>query len=365
MSIRLHPSKNKKLAPGEPRWWQIEIFVGGKNPIRETMVRQFHTKEEAKVFKAEVIRNLKPPSASLPAATLGQIVPDFLEWYATERRPRSVESWLEGWKNLEPFFTRERPNLLTPAHIDDYKRHRLNQKAPRKETNITHRTVAKELANLSALISFAVRRQICDPLTFKIEGFPKKLVRPRKKIIPAPEPLEKMLSVIRKDLRPLYQTMYYAGLRVSEIRFLTAGNIDLKRNFLLVTGKGDKDRMIPIVEPLKPILAELVKGKKPEDYLFISKRTGKPYSRNLGKIGTSAKKAGITTHMHAHLLRHSFGTHAILYGVDKVALKDIMGHEDESTTNQYIHMAASYLTDQMKSFGVAPNKIEEEKEQPQ
>lgn len=351
MSYRLHPTKNKKLKPGEDKYYQFEVYY---NKERLTIVKQFSDDTMAQLYDNELKRAVRPSVSTIVAPTLDQIVPDFLDWYKMHRQPRSLEAWLEGWKNLEPHFARIRPNCLTPGLIDQYKMHRLDQKAGNKQTNVAKRTIAKELANLSALISFAVDRELCEPLPFKIKGFTKKQTKPPQKIIPPPDKVALMLEKTRKDVRPLYKLLYYAGLRSEEGRSLKVKDVDLDRGIILVTGKGNKQRIVPIANQLKPVLEEAVKGKQPDDVVMVSSRTKKPYSRNIGRLDGAAKQAGITSHISAHTLRHCFGTHAVYWGMDLRTIQMLMGHSDSTTTEIYTTLAASFLTQQMQRFGTAP-----------
>lgn len=353
MSFRLHPTKNKKLASGEDRYYQFEIYQGKD---RITVVKQLPNESAAMLYDAELKRAVRPAVATLVAPTLNQILPEFLDWYKLHRQPRSLEAWLDGWKNLEPHFGRLRPNLLTPALIDQYKLHRLQQRAGRKQSTISKRTVTKELANLSALVTFAVDRDLCEPLPFKIKGFTKKQTQPPQKTIPSPEQIQALLQHTRPDVRPLYTLIYYAGLRSEEARTLRARQIDLERGLISVTGKGNKQRIVPIAEPLKPVLQQAMQNKQPDDVLMISRRSGKPYSRNIGRLDGAARRAGITSHITAHTLRHCFGTHAIYWGIDLRTVQMLMGHSDSTTTEIYTNLAATFLTDQMKRFGNIPNE---------
>lgn len=348
MSYRLHPSKNRNLKPGEPRWYQV---VEGRGKDRQTHCLQFATPRAAQLYDNELKRAHRPSISTIIAPTFREILPEFLEWYGLHRQPRSLSAWLTGWNNLAPYFEKLKPNHLTPQLIDQYKTHRLSQKAGIRKNNVCKRTVAKELANLSAIVSFAVERNICEPLPFKIKGFPKKQTKAPQKIIPSPEKIALMLEKTRSDVKPLYKLIYYAGLRNEEARTLKAGDVDLERGLIRIVGKGGKQRIVPIAAQLKPILETELKGKKPDDVLMLSHRTGKPYSSNIGRLDGAAKQAGIESHVSCHTLRHCFGTHAIYWGIDLRTVQMLMGHSESTTTEIYTTLAATFLSEQMKNFG--------------
>lgn len=368
MSYRLHPTKNKKLPPGEPRYYQIE---SGHGDNRITIVQQFASDRAAQVYDNELKRTSRPSATTLIAPAFEQILPEFLEWYALHRQPRALEAWLQSWNNLAPHFGKLKPSHMTPALIDQYKTHRLAQKAGIRSNLVCKRTVQKELNCLSGIISFAVERNMADPLTFKIKTFSKSQTAPRKKIIPTPDQVEDMLKNTRSDLRPLYQMLYYTGMRSEEARTLKVGCVDLDRDVILISGKGNKQRFMPIVPQLKPVLELLMissaihspagpvkKWRNKDEVLLISKRSGKPFSPNIGRVGASAKKAGIGVHMSAHMFRHCFGTHCIYWGLDTRTVQMLLGHAAITTTQMYTELASSFLTEQMGRFGTTPKELQ-------
>lgn len=359
MSVRLHPTKNKHLNPGEDKWYQIE---SGHGKERVTYVQQLPSEHAARLLDNELKRVARPALTSAVAPSFDQILPDFLEWYKLHRQPRSLEAWLEGWNNLSPLFAKMKPNHISPSLIDQYKTHRLSQKAGKRSNLVSKRTVAKELANLSAIITYAVDRNLCEPLTFKIRGFSKKQTKPPAKVIPTPEKVQAMLEATRADVRPLYYLIYYAGLRSEEARTLKSKNVDLDLNVIRITGKGDKQRIVPIADQLRPILEKEMKGKKPDDILMLSHRTGKPYSRNIGRLDGAARQAGITSHVSCHTLRHCFGTHCVYWGMDLRTVQMLMGHSESTTTEIYTTLAATFLSQQMRRFGTSPNKSDKKPE---
>lgn len=351
MSIRLHPTKNKKLQPGEQKYYQIE---NGYGKDRFTIVQQFANDKQAELYDNELKRAHRPSVSTLVAPTFDQILPEFLEWYGLHRQPRALESWLQCWNRLSTHYGKMKPNYLTPALIDKYKSERLSQKAGIRFNLVCKRTVQKELNALSGIIRFAVERNFCEPLPFKIATFPKSQTAPRKKIIPTPEQVENMINIIRPDLKPLYQMLYYTGLRSAELRTLTIGCVNLNNGVILVSGKGNKQRLIPIIDKLVPVLELLVEGRAQNEILMISKRTGKPFAPNIGRVDASAKAAGINTHMTAHMFRHCFATHCIYWGLDTRTVQMLLGHAAITTTQMYTELAGNFLTEQMKRFGVAP-----------
>lgn len=355
MSFRLHPTKNKNLLPGEQKYYQIEI---GRGKNRETQVLQFANDRQAEIYDNEIKRANRPPINTIIAPTLEQMLPDFLEWYGIDHLPRTVESWLQAWRNLSAFFGKLKPNHLTPQLIDKYKIHRLQQKAGHIRKNLVcKRTVEKELNCLSKLIGFGVERNLCEPIPFKIKRFPKNQTKPQKQLtIPTPDQIETMLSHCKSDTRPLYQTIYYTGMRSSEVRNLKRKQVDFERNIISIEGKGGKYRIIPIITQLRPILEKLAIDKQPDSYLLTYKNSDKPYSPSIGNLTYPCKQAGITQKITAHTLRHCFATHCCMWGMDTRTVQILLGHSSITTTQIYQTLAAEFITEQMGRFGQRPIK---------
>ena len=354
MSYRLHPTKNKNLKAGEQKWYQIEIGYGDN---RETKVLQFPSERAAQLYDNDMKRAHRPSAATLIAPSFEQMLPEFLESYALDHLPRTVESWLQAWNNLAPHFGKLKPNHLTQPLIDQYKITRLSQKAGIRSNLVCKRTVEKELNCLSRFIRYGVENSYCEPLTFKIKRFPKNQTKPQKQLsIPAPNQIEAMLAACRVDSRPLYQLIYYTGLRSEEIRTIKLRHVDFQSKLISIEGKGGKYRIIPIVPQALPVLKKLAEKKELDDFLLISNKTGKPYTASIGHLSAACEKAGITQHITAHTLRHCFATHCCMWGMSTRAVQMLLGHASITTTQIYQTLAATFITEEMSRFGGTPKE---------
>ncbi len=151
--------------------------------------------------------------------------------------------------------------------------------------------------------------------------------------------------------RAMFELLYACGLRVSELGGLQLSQIALEPGYLTVRGKGEKERLIPMgelaAESLKTYLQYgrlklLKKGFIPE--VFINARGEKLSRQGIWKIiKSSARKAGITTNITPHMLRHSFATHLLENGADLRSLQVMLGHSDIATTQIYTHVARERL----------------------
>lgn len=159
--------------------------------------------------------------------------------------------------------------------------------------------------------------------------------------------------------RTILEVMYACGLRVSELTTLKINSILFDEEIVRVTGKGDKERIVPIGKPAQELVRQYLAEIRPlllcdragEPALFISYR-GYPLDRQ--KIWDVVKKAallaGIRKNIHPHTLRHSFASHLLENGADLRIIQEMLGHADISTTQIYTHIDRKKLLDVHKRF---------------
>jgi len=152
--------------------------------------------------------------------------------------------------------------------------------------------------------------------------------------------------------RAIFETLYGCGLRVSELVNLKISNLYLKENFIKVTGKGNKERLVPInqqaikfIVQYKNYVRNLLKiHKGEEDFLYLNRR-GKRLSRQYIFIALQqlVVAAGIQKKISPHTLRHSFATHLVEGGASLRAVQTMLGHESITSTEIYTHLDKSFL----------------------
>ena len=149
--------------------------------------------------------------------------------------------------------------------------------------------------------------------------------------------------------------MYSSGLRVSEVVKLRVANLDLAENTLIVErGKGRKDRLTIISKTQRDVLAELMRGRPGNAYLFESSHLrGRPIAvRSLQKVVERAiRAAGINKAASSHSLRHSFATHLLEGGTDIRHIQKLLGHEHIRTTATYTRVAQTMLRQIVSPLG--------------
>jgi integrase/recombinase XerD len=159
--------------------------------------------------------------------------------------------------------------------------------------------------------------------------------------------------------RAILETLYATGIRVSELVTLTRSNVVAGEQYIRVTGKGSKERIVPIgrsalkwiaryLERTRPALA---RGRAPRDALFLNAR-GTPISRMAvwTIVRSHSGRAGIGKDVHPHTFRHSFATHLLEGGADLRSVQEMLGHVNISTTQIYTHVDREYLREVHKTY---------------
>ena len=157
----------------------------------------------------------------------------------------------------------------------------------------------------------------------------------------------------------LFETLYACGLRVSELVGLRLSDLFFKEDLIRVTGKGDKERLVPINSLAQKMIGiyqdeirihlEVKKGS--EDILFLNRRGGK-LSRAMifNLVKDAAIAAGIRKNISPHTFRHSFATHLVKNGADLRAVQEMLGHESITTTEIYTHLSQQQLRDTILKY---------------
>ncbi len=231
---------------------------------------------------------------------------------------------------------------------------------------ISARSCGRRLATIRSFYKFLQRSLMAENNPASRIGFPK---------IPAPLPRVLNASQVTALLeypntqsplgqrdKAMLELLYAAGLRVSELTQLELSQVHLDMGCLVVRGKGDKERLVPIGEWASKALKEYVEhGRRVLDRngqcrnVFLN-RDGKKLSRQgVWKIlKHCALKVGMDVSLTPHMLRHSFATHLLENGVDLRSLQAMLGHADISTTQIYTHVARARLKEIHEKYHPRP-----------
>jgi len=225
----------------------------------------------------------------------------------------------------------------------------------RYEQGISARSSARILSSLRRFYTYLLREKLAvtDPTALIDQP---QLGRPLpdtlsehdiELLLEAPEPS----SILGARDKAMLEMLYATGLRVSELVNLSNDQINLRMGVLRVTGKGNKERLVPIGEQALSCLEDYMQHSRKAllserqcNTIFVTNRgSGMTRQAFWHIIKRYAKKAGITKKLSPHTLRHAFATHLLNHGADLRVVQLLLGHSDLSTTQIYTHVANERL----------------------
>lgn len=283
----------------------------------------------------------------------------YLNYITVERglAPNSREAYQQDLKKYFNFLKDKNLPLgeVTRTHLQDYLMFL-------KKSGLSSRSLARNLATLKGFHRFLVREDLLfrDPTTdFESPRLGAKLPR-----VLAINEVEKMLTLPDESApqgmrdRAMLEILYATGVRVSELISLKIPDIHLEGAYLRCWGKGSKERIIPLGSIALEKVNQYFTGARQRlvkekfcPYLFVTRR-GKPFTRQgfWKIIREYARKAGISTPVSPHVLRHSFATHLLQRGADLRSIQEMLGHASISTTQIYTHLNPAHLKEIHRRF---------------
>jgi len=174
-------------------------------------------------------------------------------------------------------------------------------------------------------------------------------------LVEAPDPSgddERERAIALRD-RAILELMYGSGLRVSEVAGLTLDRVDLDRGRVLVLGKGDKERELPLSDPARGAIRAWIRDGRPgmlpegpTTALFLNRRSAQVGARDVRRlVGRYGDVTLAGRRVTPHTLRHSFATHLLEGGADIRVVQELLGHASVATTQRYTHVTRSRLFD--------------------
>jgi integrase/recombinase XerD len=228
--------------------------------------------------------------------------------------------------------------------------------------DLTPRSIARSLSAIRSFFHFLVAEELVavDPTEHlaspkQWSTIPKFLNREQiEKLIAAPD-LSKPSGL--RD-RAMLELLYATGIRVSELINLRTSNLDANLGVVRVTGKGNKQRIVPVhAVALRAITDYLVQARplllkgRTSPHLFVTARGGGMTRQAFwASIKLNGKKAGIFHNLSPHVLRHTFATHLLEGGADLRSVQSMLGHADLATTEIYTHVVRSRLRETLDRY---------------
>jgi integrase/recombinase XerD len=290
----------------------------------------------------------------LETAAYDPLIDQFADslWLSDGLTKNSIESYRRDLVQLDRWLTNAKRSTLATLDTSDlqaYFAHRITH------DHASPRTTARLTSTLKRFYQYLLREKVVeiDPATA--------LDAPR-----LPRSLPKSLSEADVDAllnapnvntalglrdKAMLETLYAAGLRVTELVTLPIAQVSLQEHVIRIIGKGNKERLVPMGQEAADWIARYVRDARSEilqarvsDALFVTNRA-EPMSRQMfwNLIKRYAITAGIRTEISPHVLRHAFATHLVNHGADLRVVQLLLGHADITTTQIYTHVARERL----------------------
>ena len=286
-------------------------------------------------------------------ASFDLLVDAYLDYARVERglRPSTIEAYGQDLSQFGSYLGEraegEAEGEVQPEDVTGF----LIEQSRR---GITARTQARMLSALRGVFRFALRERLVsvDP-TSKVE------LPQLSKRLPSVLSISEVEALLEspdqstpQGLRDaaMIHTLYACGLRVSELCHLTVEELNLKAGYLMVTGKGDKRRVVPLGEVASDLIERYLAEVRPAycstsaGVLFLTNRRRAMSRQGFWKLLRKyAVSAGITARLTPHVLRHSFATHLLENGANLRVVQAMLGHADITTTQIYTHVGRRRL----------------------
>ena len=287
------------------------------------------------------------------------VIRDYEAWLGLERglSPNTVAGYLNDISHLYEFMENESLDVTT---VEEDDLHRLI--CSLRDLGIQPRSQARLVSALRSFFKFIRMNGIREEDPSALLEFPS--VGRHLPDVLSVEEIDDMISALDpvKAETPrnhaIIETLYGSGLRVSELASLRLSRVNLDEGFMIVEGKGDKQRLVPmspvsidLIRDYLPIRARLNIKPDSRDILFLNRRGGAMTRVMVFYVVRDlAAAAGITRKVSPQTLRHSFATHLLEGGASLRAIQEMLGHESIATTEIYLHLDRTKLREQIALF---------------
>jgi len=280
----------------------------------------------------------------------------YLRYLQVERNASeyTIKSYREDLLSLADYLTESLGSCPEPSRIDPLMLR--NYVAAMHEAQYARTSIARRLASMRGLFKFAQREGLVDQNPAK----PLRNPRPHRKLphFLTTDEIQTLLSAPDSNAvmglrdQAIFETMYSAGLRVSELVGISDSDLDLEDGLVRVKGKGKRERLAPLgryaVEAIEQwkIKRVLAKGKQPaaNSPVFTNKFGNRLTTRSVARmLEKYLLQTGLNLKTSPHTLRHSFATHLLDRGADIRSVQELLGHKSIVTTQIYTHLSTAGL----------------------
>lgn len=283
-------------------------------------------------------------------ASLDHQIQQFISYLQTERdvSPHTLAAYNSDLTQLLTFVSRERGESVSAQDVDHLllRRYLAGLSEDTKKSSI-----GRKLAAIRSFFRFLVRRNVIVKNPAELIATPKKEQRlpfhldidQATTLMEAPDDEQKF---VLRD-RAILELLYSSGLRVSELTGLNIGELDLAAGLVRVTGKGGKERIVPVGSRALEAVEEYLDQRGADtarDALFLNTRGGRINRRSVARIvDAHVMRIAAFKQISPHTLRHTFATHMLEGGADLRAIQELLGHASLSTTQKYTHVSIDRL----------------------
>jgi integrase/recombinase XerD len=281
----------------------------------------------------------------MEASRLDRHVESFLEMLAAERG--AARNTLAAYHADLSALARDLACTLAQADAAGLRRHLATASA----AGLSARTLARRLSAMRHFYRFLVREGVReDDPTEQLDSPRIRATLPR---LLSEAEVDALLAAAQdlpaaqgKLARAALEMFYATGLRVSELLSLPGTALATDAPMLLVRGKGNRERLVPLSQAARAAIADLHPGPKPQRWLFPGQNSARPMTRQnfFLLLRRVALQAGLDpARVSPHVLRHAFASHMLARGADLRSLQVLLGHADISTTQIYTHVLTERL----------------------
>ena len=289
-----------------------------------------------------------------------ELISDYLDYIFLEKRlsDKTRESYNFDLEAFSNYFKDKSVSAIKEKDITNYLEYL------RKDENLSSRSIERHLTTLRGFYKYLIKMEIInyDPMK-NIDNL--KIGKHLPSVLTVEE-VDKIMDIELNNpfnyrTKAMLELMYGSGLRVSELVSITINDLDLYNNTILINGKGNKERIVPIGEYAKKYLEDYLQVR----YKLIKKKNGNPqelFLNNHGKpitrhgfnflLQNLLKEKKIEKEVTPHTLRHSFATHMLDNGADLRTIQELLGHSDIVTTRIYTHVSKKQIKDNYDKYQV-------------